>query len=47
VAFARAAESAAACSMLTRHVLPGATRPMTIRPSTQVVAVLAWARDQG
>ena len=35
VAFESAAESAAACSMLARYVLPGAARPMTIKSSTQ------------
>ena len=35
VAFQSAAESAAACSMLARYLLPGAARPMTIKSSTQ------------
>ena len=35
VAFQSAAESAAACSMLERFILPGAARPMTIKSSTQ------------
>jgi RNA recognition motif-containing protein len=35
VAFQSAAESAAACNMLARYVLPGAARPMTIKSSTQ------------
>merc|ERR1740124_744932 len=35
VAFQSAAEGFAACSMLARYILPGATRPMTIKFSTQ------------